>query len=298
MYNDDYNLYKLFIYLYEEKSISRTAEKLYLSQPAISYSLKILEKNTGYNLFYRTPKGLQPTSEADELYRYIVSGFNIIEEGKSRLREINNLEDGIIKIGTPAHVGSFYVTKVIKEFKKKFPLIKIEIYSRSTSKLVELLETRKIDIIIDMLPINIHDKSIKNEMIGESSFCFAYSKKHFKDIKIEKEEDLVNYPLILQETNSSYRRNIIEHMQLKGVSLVPSIASWTSEMTMQLVREGLGIGYFLKDLLDIQPDKDDYEVITFNDTLPKIEIAIVYSDELLTPAEKEFISIIKKNKCK
>ena len=293
MYNNDYNLYKLFVTLYEEKSISRTANKLYVSQPAISYSLKELESNIGYKLFYRTPKGIEPTSEADELYKYIVSGFNIIEEGKNRLREINNLEDGVIKIGTPSHVGIFFVTRVIKKFKSIYPHIKIEIYSRSTGRLIELLETRKLDIIVDMLPINISNKDIKKEIVSEANFCFAYSKKYFKDISIKKEEDLLKYPLILQETNSSSNRNILEFMQIRGVNIVPSIASWSSEMTMQLVRQGLGIGYFVKVLLEVQPDRDEYEVITFNDTLPKLSVCAVYSDELLTPSEKEFIKLLK-----
>lgn len=295
MYNDDYNLYKLFVSLYEEKSISRTAENLFVSQPAISYSLKELEKNLGYKLFYRTPKGIEPTSEADELYKYIVSSFNLIDEGKMRIKEINKLIDGVIKIGTPSHVGIFFVTEIIKKFRKKYPKIKIEIYSRSTDRLVELLETRKLDIIIDMLPIKIQDKNAKKEVISEANFCFAYSKKYFKNIKIKTPKDLLKYPLILQETNSSYQRNIIEYMQLKGVNLVSSISSWSSEMTMQLVREGLGIGYFLKNMLDVQPDKADYEVITFDDTLPKISVCAVYKEEVLSPSEKEFIKIIKEN---
>ena len=69
--NTDYNLYKIFLYLYEEKSISKTANKLYVSQPAISYSLKELEKQLGYTLFYRNSKGIEPTMEAKELYNYI-----------------------------------------------------------------------------------------------------------------------------------------------------------------------------------------------------------------------------------
>ena len=295
MYNDDYNLYKLFVALYEEKSVSKTAEKLFVSQPAISYSLKELEKNLGYKLFYRTPKGIEPTSEADELYKYIVSSFNIIDEGKTRIKEINNLADGVIKIGTPSHVGIFFVTNIIKEFRKKHPNIRIEIYSKSTNRLIELLETRKLDLIIDMLPIKIQDKNAKKELLGEAEFCFAYSKKHFKNINIKTPEDLLKYPLILQETNSSYQRNIIEFMQLKGINIVPSISSWSSEMTMQLVREGLGIGYFIKNMIDVQPDKDDYEVITFNDSLPKISICAVYKEELLSPAEKEFIKIMKES---
>ena len=66
-------------------------------------------------------------------------------------------------------------------------------------------------------------------------------------------------------------------------------------MTMQLVREGLGIGYFVKNIIDVQPDKDDYEIITFNNSLPKISICAVYKEELLSPSEKEFIKIMKES---
>ena len=71
MNNRDFNLYKIFLTLYDLKSISKTANKLYVSQPAISYSLKELESQLGYSLFYRNSKGIVPTIEAIELYSYI-----------------------------------------------------------------------------------------------------------------------------------------------------------------------------------------------------------------------------------
>ncbi len=294
MYSDDYNLYKTFITIFEEKSISKAASKLYVSQPAISYNLKVLERNLGYKLFIRTPKGIEPTNEAKELYKYVVSGFNVIEEGKNRLDKINNLEYGSIRIGTPSHIGIFMLVNIIKEFKELYPDIRIEIYNRSTTRLVELLETRKIDILIDMLPVKIDDCNLNKEIISEANFCFAYSKKYYKNLKIKNEKDLLKYPLILQETNSSYSKGILEFMQLKGLNIKPSITSWSSEMTIEFIRQGLGIGYVLKNLIDVQLDKDDFKTITFKNTLPKVSICAVYNNELLSPAQKKFISLLNK----
>ena len=78
MINRDFNLYKIFLTLYEQKNISKTANILFVSQPAISYSLKELEDQLGYSLFYRNSKGIEPTLEAKELYSYISTAFNII----------------------------------------------------------------------------------------------------------------------------------------------------------------------------------------------------------------------------
>ena len=76
--NTDYNLYKIFLYLYEEKSISKTAAKLYVSQPAISYSLKELENQLGYTLFYRNSK----------VYRIIIDKKTKEEVKKELILEI------------------------------------------------------------------------------------------------------------------------------------------------------------------------------------------------------------------
>ena len=91
MDNRDFNLYKIFLTLYELKSISKTANKLYVSQPAISYSLKELEAQLGYNLFYRNSKGIEPTMEANELYSYISTAFNIIKSGEEHINNLNSL---------------------------------------------------------------------------------------------------------------------------------------------------------------------------------------------------------------
>ena len=113
--NTDYNLYKIFLYLYEEKSISKTANRLYVSQPAISYSLKELEGQLGYTLFYRNSKGIEPTLEAKELYSYISTAFNILQDAEEHIKNLNNLNIGCIRIGTPSHIGVFYLSNYIAE---------------------------------------------------------------------------------------------------------------------------------------------------------------------------------------
>ena len=116
--NTDYNLYKIFLYLYEEKSISKTANKLYVSQPAISYSLKELENQLGYTLFYRNSKGIEPTLEANELYSYISTAFNILQDAEEHIKNLNSLNTGCIRVGTPSHIGVCYLSKYISEFRK------------------------------------------------------------------------------------------------------------------------------------------------------------------------------------
>ena len=288
--NTDYNLYKIFLTLYEQKSISKTASLLYVSQPAVSYNLKELESQLGYTLFYRNSKGIEPTMEAKELYSYISTAFSIMKDGEEHLKNLSSLNTGTIRIGTPSHIGVFYLSSYISEFKKKYPGIHFEIVSKSTSDMVSMLETRKLDLIVDTLPILTTKATVKKIPLEKLQNCFAYNKDSFPDIDIEDVKDLEKYPLILPSATSSIRLKLDEYTELKNVKLYPVVESWTTEMMLEMVRRGVGIGYFIKNVIDTQADKDSFQVITFNEKLPQIDICALYIEEYATEAAKQFIS--------
>ena len=293
--NTDYNLYKIFLYLFEEKSISKTANKLYVSQPAISYSLKELENQLGYTLFYRNSKGIEPTLEAKELYSYISTAFNILNDAEEHIKNLNDLNIGCIRIGTPSHIGIFYLSDYIADFRKIYPGIKFEIVCRSTSDMVEMLETRRLDIIVDTLPIN-SKKNVSKITLSKLHNCFAYNKNIMKDVDVKKVEDLKKYPLVLPSATSSIRLKLDEYMESQNTKLMPILESWTTEMMLEMVRRGVGIGYFIQNVIDTQDDKDNFEVITFNDDLPAVDVCCVYIKDFTTTATKKFIEMLNDNK--
>ena len=295
MDNRDLNLYRIFLTLYEQKSISKTASKLYVSQPAISYSLKELESQLGYNLFYRNSKGIEPTIEAKELYSYISAAFNMIKNGEEHIMNLNSLDVGEIKIGAHSHIATFYLMPFIIEFRKKYPNVKFEIISVHTQELVEKLESRKIDIIIGALPINIANKSAEKKMLAKFKNCFVYHKDYFKDIKVDTPEELIKYPLILPSATSSIRTKLDEYMEHKNIKLEPAVESWTTGFMIEMVKNGAGIGYFADNVVEHQPDKDKYEVITFDDSLPTMDICAVYLGDFVIPVLKRFVEFLEEN---
>lgn len=293
--NTDYNLYKIFLYLYEERSISKTANRLYVSQPAVSYSLKELESQLGYTLFYRNSKGIEPTLEAKELYGYISTAFNILNDAEEHIKNLNSLNIGCIRIGTPSHIGIFYLSSYISDFRKLFPGIKFEIVCRSTADMVDMLETRKLDIIVDTLPIN-SKKNVTKVTLEKLHNCFAYNKNVMKDVEIHSVEDLKKYPLILPSATSSIRLKLDEYMESQNTKLNPIIESWTTEIMLEMVRKGVGIGYFVENVIDTQNDKENFEVISFGENLPAVDVCCVYIDDFLTTASRKFVELLTTNK--
>ena len=293
--NIDYNLYKIFLYLYEERSISRTASKLYVSQPAISYSLKELENSLGYKLFYRNSKGIEPTLEAKELYNYISTAFNILNDAEEHVKNLNNLNVGTIRIGVPSHIGFIYLSKYVYEFRNMYPNIKFSIISKTMPEMIEMLETRKLDLIIGTLPIN-SDKKITKINLARLSNCFAYNKKILKDVRINSIKDLNKYPLILPSTTSIIRTKLTEYLDKLNIRLEPIVEASTTEIMLEMVRRGIGIGYFIENTISSQVDNENFEIITFDDELPISDIYCVYIDDFIPIATKKFIEELKKKK--
>lgn len=93
-HNFDLNLYKVFLTVAQTKNISKAAEMLYISQPAISYDIKMLENALGGKLFIRTSKGVELTPEAEKLYNAVSNSFNILSLGERIFAEDRNLDEG------------------------------------------------------------------------------------------------------------------------------------------------------------------------------------------------------------
>ena len=295
MDNRDFNLYKIFLTLYDLKSISKTANKLYVSQPAISYSLKELESQLGYSLFYRNSKGIVPTIEAIELYSYISEAFNIIKSGEEHIKKMNTLDVGEIKIGAPTYISVFYLSSFISYFRKKYPGIKFEIITKSSKDdLANMLHNRSINLIVDTLPISINNKSCKELYLSTINNCFVY-KKNSKS-KVKSIKDLEKYPLILPIKGSTNRVKLEEYMEKRNVKLKSIIECNSLEFMLEMVRKDSGIGYFIESAITSQIDKDNFEIIDFDNTLPKIDIYAIYLDDFKSPVLTKFLELLSKNK--
>ncbi len=283
--NMDYNLYKIFLHLYEEKSISKTANKLYVSQPAISYSLKELEKELGYKLFNRNSKGIEPTLEAKELYNYISTAFNILDKAEENIKNLNELNKGIIKIGIQSDIY-IDMSKYIYDFKIKYPNIKFSIISKSYNEMIKLLEDRKLDIIIGF---SNNDKKLCKIFLKRLNSYFAYNKDIYNNINISNIKDLTKYPLILPNKELLSRTILDEYFENNNIILENIIEVCNKDSMIDMVKNGLGIGYFNEDNIY------DFEEVILND-LPKNDVYILYIEEYLSIATKKFIEEVIKEK--
>ena len=175
--NINLNLYKNFYEVAKYGSISKAAEYGYTSQPAVSKAIKKLESELGVQLFIRSLNGVELTEKGQELLYFVEKSYGNLITAERMMKETENLERGKLSIGMPSNVGSFFLFDKIIDFHKKYPNIEITIITGSTANLINLLDSHKVDFVIDTSPINVKlTKGMKVKLLKEVSYAFVIKK--------------------------------------------------------------------------------------------------------------------------
>lgn len=288
--NINYNLYKSFLVVYETKNISRAADILYISQPAVSHNIKELEKQLNIQLFYKKSNGMNTTSEADVLYKYISSAFNSIWKGELTISDMAGLKTGVVKIGIPSYLTVLFLSDIITEFRSKYPNVKIEIVSKPIPDLITMLQTQNIDIVIDSQPISTEKSSSMDiKYLKSYSHCFFTTDKYYSEKSVGTDH-INNLPLIISSQGSE------EIKQLKnsvvGIKINPVIEAWTTESMIKLVKEGNGVGYCQEDYIKEELEAGTLKKLNLLFAPPKLDIYSGYITDTLAFAPKRFIEFL------
>lgn len=292
MYKSDINLnlYKIFYEVALSESISDASKRLYITQSAVSKAIKKLESDLDTDLFFRNSKGVKLTEKGKELLFYVEEAFNNLTTAERTMLESKTLNKGKLSIGVPSQIGSFYIFEDIANFHRKYPNIEITIISKTTTQLLKLLEQHEIDFIIDTSPINTNIDNIVIKHLSDVKNCFAVRSNTSLDIsKIKSIKDLAGYPLVLPIKGTDNRRQLDRLFDSFNVNLDNVINIHTSEMIVGSIKEDLGIGYIIYDVIKDNVLNGEFRIIDINEKLPKISINLVYIPKYLTIAPKFFV---------
>lgn len=287
MNNINLNFLKIFMEVANSNSFLEASNKLYITQPAISRSIAKLEEDLGVVLFYRANKGIALTPSGEVLLKYIKESGALLETCQRVLTSMNDIEQGNIVIGVQSHIVRNYLMDKVCSFRKKHPNIKMKFLDLSTSLLIDELEKRHIDFVIDTSPIEIIYNNITIKPIKNLNTCFIKSKEN--STKITELTDLEKQCMILPDVRSSLRRNLDKCLNEIGVNVEPKLEFVTEELIIDAVKRNAGIGYVVESSIKNKSFEDYIDIISFNDQLPNIEINLVYIEKNLTNVSKLFI---------
>lgn len=290
--NLNLNLYRIFYEVTKYSSISAAAKSMYLSQPAISKSIKNLETELGITLFDRALNGIVLTENGKELFTYVEEAFNSIRLAEKKMLENKNLEKGTLAIGIRSHIASFYLVDKIIEYHNKYPKIEITIINRPSNELLKLLNNNRIDFIIDISSYKDELDSYDVKDLNDLEHCFVTLNN--ENILPDKTEytlsDLKNVPLILPVNHSSHRKILNQFAKDNNIRFQNVLSVETSELIYDFVKRGEGVGYILKDMVIKDVESGLLKIIDIKEDLPKASLKLICLEKRLTEASHQFIS--------
>jgi len=294
MNNDiDLNLYKIFYIVATVGNITKAAEQLYISQPAVTKSIKQLESSLGGILFVRTKKGVVLTEEGKVFYEYVKNILEEVKNAQNKFNSLVHLEEGKIHIGASATVTKHFLMPYIEKFHEEYPNIDIEITNELTTNLVKDLRNGYIDFLVTNLPMKgNHDLNIQN--CAKLHDSFACSAKYMENTKTEiAVQDILNYKIVTQKEPSNTRAFLNEYMKNNNVDFKSDIEIVSYNLVVEFIKAGFGVGYVTKEFIKEELEKGELYEIKVKPAIPTRDLGIItLKNNALNFASSKFIELI------
>lgn len=295
MMDINYELYKVFYYVATSLSFSEASKQLYISQSAVSQSIKTLEKRLNQNLFIRSTKKVRLTPEGEILLRHIEPAINLIQRGENQIVEANTLGGGQLRIGASDTICRYFLVPYLNKFHNAYPNVHIKVTNQTSPGCVDLLENGQVDFIVTNYPNSRISNTNRIHTIKKFQDVFAANRTFFdlEDREFSFEE-LLDYPILMLDRQST-TSEFLHHLFLQHeLDLVPEIELSSNDLLLDLANIGLGIA-FIPDYL-LTEDRPDMYPLKLKESLPAREIVIVTSDPIpLSPAAREFIKFFQED---
>ena len=233
-------LYRVFKEVAEVGNITAAAQALYISQSAVSQSIKQLESDLQTRLFSRNSRGVTLTAEGKMLYEYVRSAMGLLETGEEKLSQTRELQMGQLVIGASDTVTSQFLLPYLDSFHRNHPAIHIQIISGRSHKVLGLLRSGKVDIAFASTPTDM--TSLETFPCFPTHSIFVAGAEYPCDFDhVYSLEEISAFPLILLERKASSRLYLERFFLQNGLRLNPEIELGARSLLVDLAAIGFGV---------------------------------------------------------
>ena len=285
-------LYRVFKEVAEAGNISTAAKNLYISQSAVSQSIKQLETALQARLFSRSPRGVSLTGEGQMLYQYVRSALGLLATGEDKLSQAQQLLLGTLVIGASDTVTSFFLTHYLDAFHRLHPGIRLRIVSGRSAKVLSMLKSGAVDIAFASSP---SDSAISNWPCFSTHSVFVAGSSYECDFDhVYTRQEIAAFPLILLERKASSRVFLEQYFLQSGITLTPEIELSSRQLLVTLARIGLGVAGVTQEFVQDALDSGDIRLLKTDFTIPARSVDMcTLQDVTPTAAASAFMEMVR-----
>ena len=294
----DLDLYRVFYTVAKCGSLSRAAEELYVSQPAVSQSIKQLERLLDTPLFNRLHHGMELSAQGGKIiFDDVEHAVKLLDEVEEKLSALKQNATGTLRVGASETIFQYVLSEKIVEYNRLFPHVKIELISDVSPKIIALMKSDACDIGFLNLPISA-DEGIEIMRSVRLLNDIFIAGKRFEFLRGEQlsVKELTKYPLLLME-EKTVSREAVDHFGIShGVYFKPAVEVNSWGFMKRLVADGMGIGCIPKEYaLNRLADGSLFEV-NVSPSLPSRSVGMALPKNVnMTFALLSFINLFDEN---
>jgi len=291
----NHELYKVFYHVAKTLSFSEASKELFISQSAVSQSIKVLEKRLGQKLFIRSTKKVRLTKEGEILFSHVEPAINLISLGETRILEAKSLNGGQLSIGASDTICRYYLKPFLKEFHGRYPNVHIKVVNGTSLKCVEYLKNGIADLIVVNTPNSALGQVGKIVPVKEFRDIFVANRRAFPKLisGIQSVSELQKYPMMMLDKASTTSEFLHKLFLERHLELIPSIELASNDLLIDLARIGLGIACVPEYCIDEEGETELF-VVKMKDSLPERGIAACYNDMGQTAESVfQFLNLLK-----
>lgn len=293
------DLYRVFYTVATCGSLTRAAEKLYISQPAVSQSIKQLESQLGVTLFNRTHRGMELSAQGGKLiFDEVERALALLGEAENRIVQMKTLAKGTVRIGASDTIFEYFLADKIVDYHERFPDVKIELLADLAPDTIEKLKADRCDVAFVNLPISVEPELelYGNCMRLNDIFIAGEKYKGLAEGNVSLEQ-MKKYPLILMDKNTVSRHAVDNFFHTVGIDLSPSIEVGSWDLMKRLVLRGMGIGVIPREYATQALNAGELWEITTDPVLPVRSVGMLLSKQKpVSYALHSFIEYFKESK--
>jgi DNA-binding transcriptional LysR family regulator len=287
------NQLRAFFLAAREKNITRAAETLCVTQPAITMQIRSMEHNLGVKLIRRCGRDFQLTEAGDVLFKYAERIFGIVDEMEYALMSYTELAQGSLKLGTTRTFARYFMPDLISRFQELFPKVKVLLGEGNSQEIAEGVLSFKYDLgLIGGLP---YDKKLKVIPYIKAEFWLVTPPGHrFADKSEISLQDLHNEPIIIQEKGSGARYAILSLLRSHGVTPSVLVEAGSVEFIKEYVMQGEGISFLYRAEVEREVERGLLVVLKIKEGPILLQTDIVFPRDIeLGPPSQAFLRLMK-----
>lgn len=291
----NFELYKAFYHVARTLSFSEAGHHLFISQSAVSQSIRVLEEKLNCTLFNRSTKQVKLTHEGEVLFKHVEQAYAFLKSGERSIENIHSLKQGEIRLGASDTICKYYLLPYLQKFNQLYPHIRINITNRTSPLCIELLKKGALDFAVVNIPQDNHPQQVQVTTLQTIRDVFVAGHP-FRQLQGQKLDlsTLSGYPLLMLESNTITRSFFDQFVTAKGIKLTPEIELGSVDLMIELTKIGLGICFVSREYIEQELKSGDLFILNITESIPARALGVMVNATIPVPiASRKFIELLE-----